>query len=141
MQPQTTLDYDRISRAIRYIENNYQQQPTLAQIAQEVHLSEFHFERMFSRWAGTTPQRFMRYLTKEHARQLLDESQGLSEVAEATGLSGTSRLHDLFVTYEAMTPGEYKQKGLGLTIMYGFHQTPFGQEFWSYVLIQTIRAY
>ena len=124
--PQAALDYERIEKAIRFIEENVTRQPSLAEIANAVHLSPFHFERMFSRWAGTTPQRFLRYLTKEYARQLLSEAHDVAEVSYRVGLSGTGRLHDLFVTYEAMSPGEYKARGRGLEIAYGFHPTPFG---------------
>lgn len=123
---QAQLDYDRIEAAIRYITTHATRQPGLKEIADSVHLSEFHFERLFSRWAGTTPQRFLRYLTKEHAKQLLDQSRDLLDVTYQTGLSSPGRLHDLFVTYEALTPGEYKQKGVGLAVTYGIHPTPFG---------------
>ena len=124
---QAALDYRRIETALHYIEANFQNQPNLQEIAAAVHLSPFHFERMFSRWAGTTPQRFLRFLTKEHARQLLDESKDLLQTAHESGLSGAGRLHDLFVVYEALSPGEYKQKGAGLTVQYGVHATPFGE--------------
>ncbi len=123
---QAQLDYDRIEAAIRYITAHATRQPGLKEIADSVHLSEFHFERLFSRWAGTTPQRFLRYLTKEHAKQLLNESRDLLDVTYQTGLSSPGRLHDLFVTYEALTPGEYKQHGAGLDVAYGIHPTPFG---------------
>ena len=124
--PQAALDYERIEKAIRFIEANVTRQPGLAEIADAVHLSPFHFDRMFSRWAGTTPQRFLRYLTKEYARQLLGEARDVAEVSYRVGLSGPGRLHDLFVTYEAMSPGEYKRRGQGLEIAYGVHPTPFG---------------
>jgi AraC family transcriptional regulator of adaptative response/methylated-DNA-[protein]-cysteine methyltransferase len=124
--PQAALDYERIEKAIRFIEANVTRQPGLAEIADAVHLSPFHFERMFSRWAGTTPQRFLRYLTKEYARQLLEAAKDVAEVSYRVGLSGPGRLHDLFVTYEAMSPGEYKGRGRGLEIAYGMHPTPFG---------------
>ncbi|MBC8153109.1 MAG: methylated-DNA--[protein]-cysteine S-methyltransferase [Bacteroidetes bacterium] len=123
---QAQLDYDRVEAAIRYINANATRQPNLKDIADSVHLSEFHFERLFSRWAGTTPQRFLRYLTKEHAKQLLDQSRDLLDVTYQTGLSSPGRLHDLLVTYEALTPGEYKQKGAGLDVVFGIHPTPFG---------------
>ncbi len=126
LSTQAQLDYDRIEAAIRFIGANATRQPGLKEIADSVHLSEFHFERLFSRWAGTTPQRFLRYLTKEHAKQLLNESHALLDVTYQTGLSSPGRLHDLFVTYEAMTPGEYKQKGAGIRVTYGIHPTPFG---------------
>jgi AraC-like DNA-binding protein len=123
---QAAIDYERIEKAIRFIEENFTRQPGLREIADAVHLSEFHFERMFSRWAGTTPQRFLRYLTKEYARQLLGEARDVAEVSYQVGLSGTGRLHDLFVTYEAMSPGEYKQQGKGLQIFLRVSPHPFG---------------
>ncbi|MBC7922483.1 MAG: methylated-DNA--[protein]-cysteine S-methyltransferase [Ferruginibacter sp.] len=123
---QTALDYQRVEKAIAYLEQHYTEQPSLKEIADVVHLSEFHFERMFTRWAGTTPQRFLRYLTKEYAKQLLDQSRDVLEVAYSVGLSSPGRLHDLFITYEALSPGEYKQKARGLEIFYGVHATPFG---------------
>ncbi len=124
---QALIDYERIEQALLYIEQHFTQQPSLKDIADQVHLSEYHFERLFSRWAGTSPQRFLRYLTKEYARQLLDQSRDLLDVTYTAGLSSPGRLHDLFVSYEAMTPGEYKKKGAGLLISYGFHPTPFGE--------------
>lgn len=124
---QALIDYERIEQALHFIEKNTLRQPSLKEIADSVHLSEFHFERLFSRWAGTSPQRFLRYLTKEHARRLLNESKDLLEVTYASGLSSPGRLHDLFVTYEAMSPGEYKNQGAGVQIVYGFHPSPFGE--------------
>ena len=121
-----SLDYKRIEQAIRYIEEQYKTQPTLRQVADHVGLSEFHFQRLFTRWAGTSPQRFMRYLTKEYAKQQLAASPNLLDVTYEAGLSSPSRLHDLFVTYEAMTPAEFRALGAGVTIRYGIHDTPFG---------------
>jgi AraC family transcriptional regulator of adaptative response/methylated-DNA-[protein]-cysteine methyltransferase len=126
---QQSIDYQRIEQAIRYIEQNFQQQPTLKKIAEEVNLSEFHFERMFTKWAGTSPQRFMRFLSKEYAKSVLTKTKDLLDTTVLMGLSSPSRLHDLFVTYEAMTPAEYKRQGEGLTIFYGIHQTTFGFAF------------
>jgi AraC family transcriptional regulator, regulatory protein of adaptative response / methylated-DNA-[protein]-cysteine methyltransferase len=126
---QQSIDYQRIEQAIRYIEQNFQQQPTLKKIAEEVNLSEFHFERMFTKWAGTSPQRFMRFLSKEYAKSVLIKTKDLLDTTVLMGLSSPSRLHDLFVTYEAMTPAEYKRQGEGLTIFYGIHQTTFGFAF------------
>jgi AraC family transcriptional regulator, regulatory protein of adaptative response / methylated-DNA-[protein]-cysteine methyltransferase len=123
---QQEIDYLRIEKAIYFIEQNMKNQPSIKQIADYVNLSEFHFERMFTKWAGTSPQRFMRFLTKEYAKNLLTKSEDILQTTMDLGLSSTSRLHDLFVTFEAMSPGEYKKKGLGLTINYGFHETPFG---------------
>jgi AraC family transcriptional regulator, regulatory protein of adaptative response / methylated-DNA-[protein]-cysteine methyltransferase len=126
---QQHIDYQRIEQAIRYIEQNFQRQPTLKEIAEEVNLSEFHFDRMFTKWAGTSPQRFMRFLTKEYAKNILNETKDLLDTTVLMGLSSSSRLHDLFVTYEAMTPAEYKKQGEGLTIFYGIHETNFGFAF------------
>ncbi|MBB3837989.1 AraC family transcriptional regulator of adaptative response/methylated-DNA-[protein]-cysteine methyltransferase [Runella defluvii] len=123
---QQHIDYQRIEKAIRFIEANFQQQPSLAEIAEHVALSEFHFNRLFSRWAGTSPQRFLRFLTKEFAKERLAQSANLLDTTLEAGLSSTSRLHDLFVTYEAMTPAEFKHQGQGLTIHFGIHETPFG---------------
>lgn len=123
---QEIIDYRRIEKAIQFIEENFQTQPSLKAIADHVALSEFHFNRLFSKWAGTSPQRFMRFLTKEFAKEKLAESSNLLEATFESGLSSSSRLHDLFVTYEAMTPAEFKSKGAGLTIHYGIHGTPFG---------------
>ncbi|RYU78488.1 methylated-DNA--[protein]-cysteine S-methyltransferase [Hymenobacter persicinus] len=124
---QAALDYARVEQAIAFIAAHVTEQPSLEQIAAHVHLSPFHFTRLFTRWAGTSPQRFLRFLTKEYARQVLSESGSLLAATYETGLSGAGRLHDLFVTYEAMTPAEYRAQGAGLTIHYGFHPTPFGE--------------
>ena len=123
---QGIIDYRRIEKAILFIEENFQTQPSLKEIADHVALSEFHFNRLFSKWAGTSPQRFMRFLTKEFAKEKLVESSNLLEATLESGLSSSSRLHDLFVTFEAMTPAEFKSKGANLTIHYGIHETPFG---------------
>lgn len=122
-----STDYDLVEKAIHYLEENYQNQPALADVAAHVGLSEFHFQRLFSRWAGISPKRFGQYLTMQHAKQVLAESENVLEAAYAAGLSGPGRLHDLFVTHEAVTPGEYKTRGAGLTIRYGFQATPFGE--------------
>lgn len=123
---QASLDYQRIESAIRYLETNYQHQPGLGEIAASLNMSEFHFQRLFTRWVGISPKRFLQYLTKEHAKELLTKSTNLLEVSYETGLSGPGRLHDLFITCEGVTPGEYKNRGEGLTIEYGFHATQFG---------------
>ncbi|MBK8900199.1 MAG: methylated-DNA--[protein]-cysteine S-methyltransferase [Anaerolineaceae bacterium] len=122
-----SADYGRIEAAIHYLEENFQAQPSLAEVAAHVGLSEYHFQRLFSRWAGTSPKRFLQFLTIQHAKKLLEESQSILDAAYEAGLSSPSRLHDLFVTHEAITPGEFKQKGAGLTIQYGFHDSPFGE--------------
>jgi AraC family transcriptional regulator of adaptative response/methylated-DNA-[protein]-cysteine methyltransferase len=122
-----SADYALIEQAIRYIETHQGEQPSLKQVADDLHMSEFHFQRLFTRWVGISPKRFMQYLTKEYAKQLLDRSHNLLEVAYRSGLSGPGRLHDLFVTWEAVTPGDYKRKGEGLRLAYGFHPSPFGE--------------
>jgi AraC family transcriptional regulator of adaptative response/methylated-DNA-[protein]-cysteine methyltransferase len=124
---QAAMDYARVERALRFLNAHHLRRPSLDEIAAHVHLSPFHFERLFQRWAGTSPKRFLQYLTKEHAKALLRDSKSLLDVAGESGLSGVGRLHDLFVTCEAVTPGEYKLHGKGVTIRYGFHPTPFGE--------------
>ena len=120
-------DYVLIEQAIDYLEHNAQRQPELSEIASAVGLSEFHFQRVFTRWAGISPKRFLQFVTKENAKQLLDRSENLLDTTYQVGLSSLGRLHDLFVTTEAVTPGQYKSRGSGLTIRYGLHPTPFGE--------------
>ena len=124
---QQSEDFQRIEKAIKFIETNFKFQPTLAQIAQSVHLSKYHFDRLFKRWAGISPVQFLQYLTLDYTKKRLAESKSLLEASLDAGLSGTSRLHDLFVTFEAMTPGDFKRKGAGLKILYGFCKSPFGE--------------
>ena len=119
--------YQLIERAIQYIEANVHRQPELDEIAAAIGLSEYHFQRLFTRWAGISPKRFMQFLTKEHAKDLLARSENLLDTTHQVGLSSLGRLHDLFVNTEAVTPGEYKSHGAGLTIHYGLHLTPFGK--------------
>lgn len=119
-------DYARIERAIHFLESSAQQQPSLSDVAASVNLSEFHFQRMFTRWAGISPKRFLQFQTAQHAKELLAASRSVLDVAYRTGLSGGGRLHDLFVAVEAMTPGEYKEGGRGLRVSTGVHDTPFG---------------
>ena len=120
-------DYQRIARAILYLDQHYDKQPSLRKVAQSVHLSEYHFQKLFTRWVGISPKKFTQYLTKEHARKLLERSENLLSATYQSGLSGPGRLHDLFITWEAVTPGEYKRRGEGVEILYGFHATPFGE--------------
>ena len=129
MEQETNLqeDYSRITQAIEYLENNFLAQPTLEDIAKLLHLSPFYTQRLFKRWAGISPKRFVQYLTLQHAQKLLAESHSVLDAALDSGLSGTSRLHDLFVNIEAVTPAEYKRMGEGLKIDYGYHPTPFGE--------------
>jgi AraC family transcriptional regulator of adaptative response/methylated-DNA-[protein]-cysteine methyltransferase len=109
------------------LERNVQSQPSLREIAGYLGLSEYHFQRLFTHWVGISPKRFLQYLTKERAKALLEQSHNLLEVTYATGLSGPGRLHDLFVSCEAVTPGEFKQRGEGLDVVYGSHPSPFGE--------------
>ena len=122
-------DYDRIAEAISFITSRVNSQPSLQEIAGHLHLSPFHFQRLFCRWAGVTPKRFLQVLTLERAKQLLSESKPLLEVSDTLGLSSASRLYDHFVHLEAVTPGEYKIGGIGLTIEYAVHDTAFGKAF------------
>ncbi len=124
---QSSEDYLRIEQAIRYLENHYKDQPNLDEVAANVGLSEYHFQRLFTRWAGVSPKRFLQFVTKESAKELLDKSENLLDTTHQVGLSSLGRLHDLFVTTEAVTPGEYKSGGEGVTIRYGIHLTPFGK--------------
>jgi AraC family transcriptional regulator of adaptative response/methylated-DNA-[protein]-cysteine methyltransferase len=120
-------DYQRIEQAIQFLETNYQRQPELEEVAQSIGLSEYHFQRLFTRWVGISPKRFLQFLTKESAKRLLAQRANVLDAAYESGLSGPGRLHDLFVTCEAVTPGEYKSLGEGLKISYGFHPSPFGE--------------
>jgi len=122
-------DYERIAKAITFITQRVKDQPTLEEIAAHLHMSPFHFQRLFSRWAGVTPKRYLQILTVERAKKLLSDSKPLLEVSDAVGLSSGSRLYDHFVSLEAVTPGEYKKGGAGIVIEYGLHDTPFGNVF------------
>lgn len=122
-------DYDRISKAIAFLVARTAAQPSLDEVAAHVGLSPFHFQRVFSRWTGVTPKRFLQVLTVERGKTLLRESVSLLEVSEALGLSSGSRLYDHFVQLEALTPGEFKSAGEGVVIDYGVHATPFGAAF------------
>jgi AraC family transcriptional regulator, regulatory protein of adaptative response / methylated-DNA-[protein]-cysteine methyltransferase len=124
---QLSEDYLRIEQAILYLENHYKDQPNLEEVASNIGLSEYHFQRLFTRWAGVSPKRFLQFLTKEGAKDLLDQSENLLDTTHQVGLSSLGRLHDLFVTTEAVSPGEYKSQGAGVTIRYGIHPTPFGK--------------
>jgi AraC family transcriptional regulator of adaptative response/methylated-DNA-[protein]-cysteine methyltransferase len=126
---QAALDYDRIEKAIKFIEHNFHLQPSLKAIADQIDLSEHHFQRLFSRWVGISPKRFLQFLTKEYAKHLLENSRNILDVAHEAKLSGPGRPYDLFVSCETMTPGEYKNKGQGVLIAYGFHSSPFGECF------------
>jgi len=120
------INYQRIEQAIRYLEENFQRQPELVDVAEKVHLSPFHFQRIFTEWAGISPKRFLQFLTVEFLKDRLTTTKNLMDAADAAGLSSQSRVYDLFTTLEGVTPQEYKQSGAGMTIQYGLHQTTFG---------------
>lgn len=122
-------NYRRIEQAISFLESNFQNQPSLDEIASNVGLSKYHFQRLFKSFAGITPTQFMHYLTVEYAKSRLIEASSVFESALDSGLSGGGRLHDMFVSIEAVTPGEYKEQGKGVIIQYGTHSTPFGNVF------------
>ena len=127
MNEQQQINYQRIAEAIEYIKTNFKTQPNLDEVAEQVHLSPFHFQRLFSDWAGTTPKKFLQYISIEHAKKLLKDQQAtLFDTAFETGLSSTGRLHDLFINIEGMTPAEYKNGGKNLSINYSFSESPFG---------------
>ena len=119
--------YRTVERAIEYLRDHAREQPQLSDVAARVGLSEFHFQRQFSEWAGISPKRFVQYLTKEYAKEALRRCEDVLEAAYAAGLSGPGRLHDLLVTCEAVSPGEHRALGEGVAIAYGFHATPFGE--------------
>ena len=123
----TPADYERVERAIRYLETRFREQPSLGELARECGVSEFHFQRMFTRLVGISPKRFLQYQTISHARGLLARSRSVLDATYEAGLSSAGRLHDLFVAVDAVTPGEFKRHGEGLAIDYGFHRTPFGE--------------
>lgn len=128
MKQQQELNYERIAAAIRFIKENRQEQPRLETIAGHVNMSPAHFQRMFQEWAGISPKSFLQYLNVEYAKRILKQTHAsLFDTACEVGLSGTGRLHDLFVNIEGMTPGEYKNGGQALRINYSFAETPFGQ--------------
>ena len=128
MKQQQELNYERIAAAIRFIKENRQEQPRLETIAGHVNMSPAHFQRMFQEWAGISPKNFLQYLNVEYAKRILKQTHAsLFDTACEVGLSGTGRLHDLFVNIEGMTPGEYKNGGQALRINYSFAETPFGQ--------------
>jgi AraC family transcriptional regulator, regulatory protein of adaptative response / methylated-DNA-[protein]-cysteine methyltransferase len=119
-------DYQRIEKAIVYLRENFKEQPDLEEVAKQVHLSPFHFQRLFKDWAGVSPKKFLQFISVEYAKELLKQKHSLADVSFETGLSGTSRLHDLFINIEGMTPGEFKNGGGALQINYSFAETPFG---------------
>jgi AraC family transcriptional regulator of adaptative response/methylated-DNA-[protein]-cysteine methyltransferase len=127
MTAQQNINYSRIAEAIEYIKENFRQQPNLDAIAEKIHLSPYHFQRLFIDWAGVSPKKFLQYISVEYAKSMLMEKQStLFDAAFETGLSGTGRLHDLFLKIEGMTPGEYKNGGEDLFINYSYAESPFG---------------
>jgi AraC family transcriptional regulator of adaptative response/methylated-DNA-[protein]-cysteine methyltransferase len=127
MTTQENIHYNRIAEAIEYIREHFKTQPSLEEIAEQIHLSPFHFQRLFTEWAGVSPKKFLQFISVQHAKQiLLDKQATLFDAAFETGLSGTGRLHDLFVKIEGMTPGEFKNGGENLSINYSYAESPFG---------------
>jgi AraC family transcriptional regulator of adaptative response/methylated-DNA-[protein]-cysteine methyltransferase len=128
MTEQQNINYNRVAEAIEYIKTNFKAQPNLDEVAKKINLSPFHFQRLFSEWAGTSPKKFLQFTTVEYAKTLLKKNQAtLFETSFETGLSGTARLHDLFINIEGMTPAEYKNGGKDLAINYSFAESPFGK--------------
>jgi AraC family transcriptional regulator of adaptative response/methylated-DNA-[protein]-cysteine methyltransferase len=123
---QLHIDYSRIEKAIAYINHNFREQPSLEEISTAVNMSPFHFQRLFSEWAGVSPKKFLQYVSLRYAKHLLQRNTTLMNVSNEIGLSSSSRLHDLFINIEGMTPGEFKNGGAGLTINYSFRESPFG---------------
>jgi AraC family transcriptional regulator, regulatory protein of adaptative response / methylated-DNA-[protein]-cysteine methyltransferase len=126
MKTQEETNYARIAEAIGYIKSNFKTQPGLEEVAENINLSSFHFQRLFTDWAGVSPKKFLQYITVEYAKKMLNNQATLFETAIETGLSGTGRLHDLFINIEGMTPGEYKNGGENLSINYSYAESPFG---------------
>lgn len=129
METQSNLNYNRIASAIDYIQHHFKEQPNLDEVAEKIHLSPAHFQRLFTEWAGTSPKKFLQYISIQYAKKLLQENKALTlfDTAYETGLSSSSRLHDLFINIEGMSPAEYKNGGQLLTINYRFADSPFGQ--------------
>ncbi len=125
-ESQQSYDYERIEKAIRFIEENYRTQLDLEEMASSVHLSKYHFDRLFKRWAGVSPIQFQQFLTLEYTKERLSRSTSLLDTSLDAGLSGPGRLHDLFVNFDAMSPGEFKRQGADLEISYGIGPSPFG---------------
>ena len=119
-------NYERIEAAILYLKQHFKDQPDLDEVAAQVHVSPFHFQRLFKEWAGVSPKKFLQFISVEYAKRLLEQQLPIADVSFETGLSGTSRLHDLFIGIEGMTPGEYKNGGESLQINYSFAESPFG---------------
>ncbi len=137
MEKQNQLNYNRIAEAIEYIKENFKLQPNLDEVAKKVNLSPSHFQKIFTEWAGISPKKFLQFISVEHAKKILKEQRAtLFDTAFDTGLSSTSRLHDLFVNIEGMTPAEYKNGGKNLRINYSFAESPFG----SVIVASTLKG-
>lgn len=121
------INYERIKSSMEYIVANANKQPKIEDIAKHVHLSEFHFQRIFKEWAGVSPKKFLQFITLNELKKNIESSSNLAELSETVGLSSPSRIYDLFVNIESITPNEYKTKGKGIEISYGVHNTPFGE--------------
>jgi AraC family transcriptional regulator of adaptative response/methylated-DNA-[protein]-cysteine methyltransferase len=121
-----STEYLRIEKALNYLEEHFQDQPSLQELADHLNMSPFHFQRVFKRWAGISPKRFIQFLTIDYAKKMLDENRSVLDATYESGLSSPGRLHDLFVTIDGVTPGEFKTKGIGIEIVYGIHSSPFG---------------
>jgi AraC family transcriptional regulator, regulatory protein of adaptative response / methylated-DNA-[protein]-cysteine methyltransferase len=127
MSEQQHINYNRIAEAIEYIQTNFKEQPSLDEVAAKIHVSPFHFQKLFTDWAGVSPKKFLQYISVQHAKNILKDKQAtLFDAAFETGLSGTGRLHDLFIKIEGMTPGEFKNGGENLSINYSYAESPFG---------------
>ena len=123
------INYERVEEAIKFLTENFKQQPSLYDVADNSKVSPFHFQKIFTEWAGISPKKFLQYLTVEELKKELKKTSNLNEAAEKVGLSAQSRVYDLFVNIEAVTPHEFKTKGQGIEIIYGVHPTPFGECF------------
>ena len=119
-------DFQIVAHSLSFLGKDFRNQPSLDHLASRAGMSKYHFQRVFTRWAGVSPKRFLQFVTVEHAKSLLSESEPILKTAFSLGLSGPARLHDLFVTIEGVTPGEFKKGGAGLKIRYGVHDSPFG---------------
>lgn len=126
---QNQLDYQRIQQAIEYLAENFKSQPQLKDVAEQVHLSPHHFQRLFTEWAGVSPKKFLQFLTVDYLKNRIQTSNNIAQMADTVGFSSPSRIYDLFVNIEGVTPATYKNKGIGLVIHYGYHDTPFGECF------------
>lgn len=121
------INYRRVAEAIKYLTENFREQPSLLDVADNAHISPYHFQKIFTDWAGVSPKKFLQYLTVEELKKEVQKTGSLAEAAERVGLSAQSRVYDLFVNIEAVTPQEFKTQGAGIKIEYGIHNTPFGE--------------